>query len=332
MMTFLVRRWFLLLLAAGLAAAWFCPQALRWTRGLQPRFVVGLALFLMAWGLPTRNLLRVLAHPWPALWAVLISYGALPALGWCAGWLLPDDFRVGLLIVTSVPCTLASAALWTRLAGGDEALALLVTLLTTATSWLFTSAWLALATGAAVALDLPALMGDLFVILVLPVGLGQGARGVGVLARTAQRHQVGLGVLSRLLIFAIILKAAVDVGDRLREPARVLTLDALLLTAVLCVATHLAALASGFWSSKVLRFDRPSQIAVAFAGSQKTLPVGLFLFEAYFQAAYPLAVVPLVFYHISQLVADTFIADRLAPRRPTSLPPSPPNTGARGRG
>jgi len=92
--------------------------------------------------------------------------------------------------------------------------------------------------------------------------------------------------------------------------------------ALVCLGIHLAALAGGFWSSRALRFDRPSQIAVAFACSQKTLPVALVLFD-YFKERYPLAVVPMVLYHLGQLFVDTFIADGLAgrPLREAELPP-----------
>jgi sodium/bile acid cotransporter 7 len=78
---------------------------------------------------------------------------------------------------------------------------------------------------------------------------------------------------------------------------------------LVCVGTHLTALAVGLWSSKGLGFDRPNQIAVAFACSQKTLPVAIYLFDAHYQST-PLAVVPLVLYHVGQLTVDTFIAER----------------------
>src|SRR5205807_1197723 len=105
MRTFLERRWFLLLLLGGLALAagrpsWLAP----FVRLLEPRFVVGMALFLMAWGLESRNLLAAIARPLPALGAVLLSYGALPALGWLGGALVPDaDLRLGLQLITCVP-------------------------------------------------------------------------------------------------------------------------------------------------------------------------------------------------------------------------------------
>jgi sodium/bile acid cotransporter 7 len=282
---------------------------------LPPRGVVATALFLMAWGLESRSLARALARPWPALWAVALSYGALPPLALAAGRLLPlVDLRVGLLISASVPCTLASAVLWTRMARGSEATALLVVLVSTCTSWLVTTAWLVGATGAGVSVPTADMMAGLLLVLVLPVGLGQLCRAAPPLARLAARGRTVIGVAARLLVLSIILKAAVDVSRRLDHAGSALPLAWLLPTAGICVGTHLAALATGLWSSGLLGFARPERIAVAFACSQKTLPVALVLFTDYFQQSYPLAVVPLVFYHVGQLVVDTFIADALAAR------------------
>jgi sodium/bile acid cotransporter 7 len=88
----------------------------------------------------------------------------------------------------------------------------------------------------------------------------------------------------------------------------------LALTAAACLAVHLAGLFLGLAAGRLVGLDRPDRIAVGFAASQKTLPVGLLLFNAYYQADYPLAVLPLVVYHAGQLLADTLVADRLAGR------------------
>src|SRR5438034_678770 len=138
MKKFFLKRWFLLLLVVGLSLAAWMPRSLQPVVGvLEPKVIVSVALFLMAWCLESRHLLRTLLRPWPAVWAVLISYGLLPALAWTASLLLElADFRIGLMIAASVPCTLASAVLWTRMAHGNEATALLVTRLTTGTSCL----------------------------------------------------------------------------------------------------------------------------------------------------------------------------------------------------
>jgi sodium/bile acid cotransporter 7 len=308
------KRWFLLLLLGGLALAWLRPQWLRpATDRLDLRIIVPAALFIMAGSLESRSLLQSILRPWPAFWALTISYGALPALAWSAGRLLSDPgLSLGLLIIASVPCTLSSAVLWTRMAGGNDATALLTVFLTTATSWLATPVWLTLGASAKVSLDMGGMMRSLVLVLLVPVGLGQISRAVRPLARTALRHKALLDAVLRLFILAIIFKAAVDVSHRLSERSTLVAWSGIWTAAALCVGVHLIALAGGLWSSRLLRFDRAAQIAVAFAGSQKTLPISLYLFDVYFQESYPLAIIPMVVYHVGQLIVDTVIADAWA--------------------
>jgi solute carrier family 10 (sodium/bile acid cotransporter), member 7 len=310
------------LLLGGVSLAFLLPQWLRpITTKLSPRAVVAAALLLMALSLESRSLVGSLLRPLPALWAVIISYGLLPAVGLLAGKLVPNDnLRLGVLIITSVPCTLASAVLWTRLAGGNEATALLVTLLTTATSWLATTAWLTQGTGVAVSVDAAAMMQGLVFVLLVPVGLGQLSRMIPMLVRAASRYRAVLGVVSRLLILCIVLKATVDVRDRLSASTSAIAVWPFVVTLGLCLGIHLLALLLGLGSSRLFGFGRSNQIAVAFACSQKTLPVALYLFDTYFVIEYPLAVVPLVFYHVGQLLLDTVIAERLA--RPLGVAPA----------
>jgi sodium/bile acid cotransporter 7 len=324
MSAFLARRWFVLVLAGGAALAVCSPHWFDWATHLDPRLVVATALFLMAWALPTRSLARAVRRPGPALWAVFVCYALLPALACLVGAFLSADFRVGLLLSASVPCTLASAVLWTRRAGGDEAVALLVILVTTSTGWLVTPAWLALATGAAVAVDASAMMLDLVLCLVLPVGAGQLCRAAGPLARAAHHWKTPLGVVSQLLILTILLRAAANVGARFQDGSAALSAGSVAVAALASLTVHLAALACGLGGARALGFDAPAQAAVAFASSQKTLPVALLLFERYFQAAHPLAILPLALYHFGQLIVDTFIAEALAPVRAQAAEEEPP--------
>jgi solute carrier family 10 (sodium/bile acid cotransporter), member 7 len=313
---FLKRRWFLLLLIGGVGLALACPERLQpFTGRLPPLLLVGPALFLVAWSLESDRLWRALIRPRPVMWAILISYGLVPALGCTAGRFLSNpDLAIGLMLITSVPCTLASAVLWTRMAGGNEAVALLTILGTTATSWLVTPAWLFLTTRTRVNLDPLGMMMELLLVLVVPVGLGQLTRAVGPLGRFAQRNKTGLGIFSQTLILVVLLKAAVDFRISLDKQDTISGIW-FLATGLICMGIHGTALAVGFWSSQRWGFDKPSQIAVAFAGSQKTLPVALFLLETHFRD-YPLAVVPMVFYHAGQLIFDTFIAEKWAARWP----------------
>jgi len=317
MMAFLARRWFLLILAGGVALALARPELFQvWTGPLNPRLVVGASLFLMAWTLPASHLRQELFRPWAALWALALSYGLLPAAAWIIGQGLLPDYRIGIQIIASVPCTLASVVLWTRLAGGNEATALLVILLSTATSWLVTTAWLGLATGIHLAGgELQEMMTDLLLTLVVPVTLGQAARSVGALARTADRFRVGISLVAQFLVLTIIFKAAADVGSKIHQGDRAVELGPLLTAAIACIGLHLGTLFTGLISSRWLGLVRPQQIAVAFAASQKTLPVALVLFENYFRRDFPLAILPLLLYHVSQLILDTFVAEAMAAKR-----------------
>jgi sodium/bile acid cotransporter 7 len=318
MRVFLGKHWFLLLLVVSLLFSWTFPEVTRpFLAPLPPQVVVALSLFLTSVALEGRHLYEAVRRPWAALWALLVSYAAAPFLAWllvrlCA----PADLGFGLVLMASVPCTLSSAVLWTRLAGGDEATALLAVLLSTGFSWLFTSLSLTLATASSIALPQSMMLG-LLLVLVVPVAVGQASRQIPGLSATVKRHRMLHGVMVRLLILAIILKAALDLP---RHVAQLHPLD-LLRIAALCLAVHLGAFGVALWGGQVVGLSRGGRIAAAFAGSQKTLPVALYLFETYYRQSYPLAVVPLVLYHVGQLVIDTFLADLLARRPRPEVPP-----------
>jgi sodium/bile acid cotransporter 7 len=204
------------------------------------------------------------------------------------------------------------------MAKGNEATALLVTLLTIATSWLTTTGWLIVASGTDVTIGLGNLMFGLFLVLVLPVGIGQSFQAFAPLARFAVKNRNGLGVASQILVFCIIFRAAVEVFDKLESGSAPVPIASISAVAAACLLVHLIGLVAGFWTSRAMRFDRPNQIAVAFACSQKSLPVALFLYQTYFQS-YPLAVIPMAIYHVGQLIVDTLIAERLAAGHQTKM-------------
>jgi sodium/bile acid cotransporter 7 len=317
----LTRHWFLLALVVGgaLAVAW--PAALDWARPVHPRYVMPLALFLTAWTMPSRRLLEAIRPPGPAMLAVTVGFTLPPLLAWGASHLLPEDLRVGLLVMCCGPCTLASAAIWTRLAHGDDGSAILATLGSSALGWLVTPALLAWTIGAGVTLDHAAMMRGLAATLVLPVVAGQLLHLVPPLTWFAAQRSAALNVLSRVLVLVVLFGAARDIAGAVRDQSMSVEAAGLTLTAVSCLAVHALALAGGWLLAAACSLGQEARIAVAFCSSQKTLPVALVIIDLYFPGR-PLAVLPLVLYHAGQLTLDTLLAQCWAanPASPAAAP------------
>jgi sodium/bile acid cotransporter 7 len=82
---------------------------------------------------------------------------------------------------------------------------------------------------------------------------------------------------------------------------------------LLVAAVHTVAWFCGYGASHALGVAREDAIGVAFAGSQKTLMVGLAIAIDFGG----LAVLPMVAYHVEQLIIDTVLAERLRTRAPS---------------
>jgi len=141
MFSALRRRWFSLLLIATLVVGMGWAEPLGSLAESLPRnWIIGSVLLAMALPLKIDAMWATLRRPAPALLAVAINLLVVPLLAWSASHLLSGDLALGLILAAAVPCTLASAAVWTRLAGGNDAVSLLVTMITNLSCFLVTPA------------------------------------------------------------------------------------------------------------------------------------------------------------------------------------------------
>jgi sodium/bile acid cotransporter 7 len=269
-------RWFVVTVGLGVLVCLLEAEAISpWLGKISPRWNIALVTLLTTLGLPLRQLLAAALRPGPVLWALFISYGVLPVGGLAAGWLFRvggyPEYGVGIVVCTAVPCTLASAAIWTRLAGGNEATAIVVTVVSSNTAWLFTTSWLAFSLGAEVSLNAWLLMADLLFVLVGPLVIAQLLRTSTTVRRLAERGRSLLSVLARLLILMVILQAVTMIGLRLGENAWREELFPVLLSLVVAPGLHLAALVMAC-RAHLLRFDRGQRIAVALPVARKLCP------------------------------------------------------------
>lgn len=310
MLAFLRRRWFLLALVVVLIAGMGWPHTMGSIAHWLPRhLIVAVVMFIMALPLETSVLWSAVRRPGPAWLAAGINSGVAPPLGWLVSRLLPMDLAVGVILAACVPCTLATAAVWTRRAGGNDAVAFLVTMITNLACFLVVPAWLLLLVGVRADVDFRGIVLGLISLVVLPIIGAQLLRQWRPVGAWANGRVVMLSSLAQLGVLLMVFVGAVGAGSKLAavEQDSIVSAHNIALMIAAVVTVHVALLGIGFALSRLLRIARAEAIAVAFAGSQKTLMVGAYLALA----VGPLAILPMVAYHASQLVIDTLIADRL---------------------
>lgn len=315
----LPRNWFLLSLIAVLAIGFFWSRSLTGFAVAFPiEALVATVLFLMSWTLDSAKFRQALWRPKAASLGVLLNAFLVPLLAWAIAMLLPSPLDVGLILTAAVPCTLASAAVWTRRASGNDAVALVVTMVTNFACFITTPLTLLLLAGADVrgASELQGLVSKLFVIAVLPMLAGQLVRLLPAAARFATDNKIAVSVVAQLGILTMVLIGAVRAGSKMAiaDAPTVHFTDIVLMLAAVC-AVHLSALYGGFALGRAAGLPREDWIAVGIAGSQKTLMIGLVMALA---LELGIGMLPMIGYHAVQLIIDTVVADRLRLQAPAN--------------
>jgi predicted Na+-dependent transporter len=107
-------------------------------------------------------------------------------------------------------------------------------------------------------------------------------------------------------------------ADRLKELS-VSHIGSLLLPSVI---VHMVLLVVGYTGAKyVLRLQEPAGRSLAIVCSQKTLPIAIAVWSIAFSELYPLAVLPALIFHPSQILCDGGLATLWARNRETRVKP-----------
>lgn len=309
MKAFFRERWFLLalllVLVVGIECASFWQPIADW-KWLRDG-VVALVMFCMSLPLEVRTMLRSLRRPGPPLLAFTITFGVLPLVAWAVSLLLRGDLGPGLQVAAATPCTLASASVWTRRAGGNDAVSILVTLLTNSLCFVLTPLWLLIMTGSVADnpdISLTKMTTMLAVLVVVPILVAQLLRLQPAVRAWSSHQTTQLGVVAQLGILSMIFLGAIRTGLKLDEQSSTVGVSDLLFMVGAVLGVHVAMFWLGVTLGKLFRFSREDRIAVGFAGSQKTLTVGLLM-----AMTLNVSILPMVAYHCLQLFVDTLIAD-----------------------
>jgi sodium/bile acid cotransporter 7 len=202
---------------------------------------------------------------------------------------------------------MAAASVWTRKAAGNDAVSLLVTVTTNGLCFLITPMWLAWGIGQSAAIDTLDLMQKLVWTALVPILAGQLTRLIPPIRTWADAQRTLLGGISQGLILLTVTLAAFRQGPQLESALQQggLLYGLLVVTGTIFLL-HSAALWIGFHGGQLWGFSREDVVAITFAGSQKTLPVGLYVVTELLGGV-PFAVYPMLIFHTLQLIQDTFL-------------------------
>lgn len=307
LLAIILRNWFLPLLGlclitGFLAAETLAPLAdwLAFRNGL-----VASVFLLMGLTLQPRAMLGSIRRPRFWLLAILVNAIAVPVLAWLASWWLTPSMGGGLIVAAIVPCTLASASVWTRQGGGDEGIAMMVTVLTNLFCFLIVPFWLVRLLGQQTDIGFWETASKLAMLVAIPLVLAQGIRRAGA-EGWGNRHKRSLSTIAQVgILVMVLIGGSHSQRGYATEGESAASAVQLTWMATNAILIHCIALAVGIYLAGFLRASRSEQIAVGISGSQKTLMVGL---QIAIDAG--VSLVPMIVYHAAQLLLDTMLVQQ----------------------
>ena len=310
------RHWFLFGLAVGvLLAAVFPGCAAGIERSHILEVLIGAVFFSSGLTVRARRMAEGLSDLKTFLSIQILSFVFFPLLmGLSASWLFPAprDLDVGFGLLLAVPTTITSCVILTTIANGTTAVALVSAVGGNLLGVVVSPVLLKIYLGVSAQLSVWKMIGALCAMVLAPVVAGQATR------RLAPEFFSGRTRISSLfnqcVILVIVYTAAAKAIPELRAAPLLLVKLGLYLAGF-----HAAMLALCSLAADVRGGPAGLRPAILFCGAQKTLAIGQVLalgVAAQTQSNRSLLMVPMVLYHVIQLLIDATLAQRLSRRPP----------------
>jgi len=304
----LERCWFYLALAAAFGAGWFAPALGKGMDaiGMTP-YLVALAFFLNGLTLPTDSLVGGLRQ-WPLLAVGMLNTFVLPlAVVALAFQLLPGEdtpLGIGFLMLAVVPTTLVSAVVLTRLAGGNGAVALYLTVLANLLAIVLVPLLMRAALPGGEGAQIPLLITvfKLIYTVLLPTVGGQLLRIVTFRWVDSRRRR--LNFISQITILLFVVNGMAALPHHTLSPV---LWGGVMVGAVLL---HMLLMLTAEGSARLLRADAPTRRAFTLSTSEKSLAVAVVLRTQLFPGLGGLVLLPAIMYYVAQLIIDNILAHR----------------------
>lgn len=227
----------------------------------------------------------------------LMAYAAVHFLNW------RNDNQIGFILICCMAPTLVSGAVLAGRAGGDGATALILAMGLNLLGILTIPLNLQWSLGAVVRLDTMGLLIKLVLLVLIPALTGQAIKRLEP-DWTARQERFRRSVPLVALGIIVYLSCSSQ-ADRLKD----LTLGHLGSLLLPSILVHVLLLAAGYTGARYLfRLRESACRSLAIVCSQKTLPIAIAVWSIAFAEAYPLAVLPALVFHPSQIFCDGVLA------------------------
>lgn len=305
----LAHTWFYFALFAVFCLGWFVPEVGIWMKQVKAtNYLIAAAFFLNGLTLSTRTLVSNLRQWKVLLVAMGVIFGVTPLLILAARQAVPAEYAilaVGFQLLSGVPTTLVSAVVLTRIARGNTAIALYITVLANVLSVVVVPLVLFFT----LRLDAPPQLFidtaiSLLLLVLLPTVVGQAVRPY--IHGWVTKHIKMLGVISQCTILLFIITGLSALPTEI---------PGIIWGAVFALALvmHGGMLGLGHLAGKLLRSDTATRRALTLSTAQKSLILTVFLYSQLLLPLgekFSLAVLPGIAYYIIELALDSIIAER----------------------
>ena len=300
--------WFFIGIACVLCIAFTLPEVGRVVRAYKVLNIgIFFAFFLTGLSLETSSFLEQLKNIKVLTAALFSSLIFFPVVAYTLGryvffeW---PDFALGSLIIGVAPVTVASGTVMTAMALGNVPLSLFICVLGNFFSILTIPIMISLLLQMGdVSIELPAvqmLLGLTLKVLV-PVVMGQILRPW--LKSKIIPYAKAISIFNQSIVLLIILNAVSSSTNRIVEAG-----PALFLVFLFMIGLHIFIILANKLTAGLIGLDLPSTAAFTIHTSQKTLTISYLVWAGYFTTAYPMALIPGIAYHLTQMIMDTFVA------------------------
>ncbi len=306
----LKKQWFFVGIAVMILVSFALPGVGLFVREYKVLNIgIFLAFFITGLTLETSSLVEQLKNGRVLVAALVSSLFIFPGIAYFFGQLFFrnwPDFAIGALIIGVAPVTVASGTVMTAIALGNVPLSLFICVLCNFVSILTIPFMLNLFLqfgDTVIELPIVQMLTGLTIKVLIPTLIGQLLRPK--LKKIIAPYGKKFSIFNQAIVLLIILNAVSSSTGHILKVGPVLALVFLFM-----IGLHIGVLGMNYGISRLLRLDRPSTSAFTIHTSQKTLTITYLVWAGYFAADYPMALIPPIAYHLTQMIMDTLVAHR----------------------